>query len=91
MPQSRRKPRASLRPHVSAGCVSDPGKYARRSCKNRTHRHEDTGHTDTRIQDTQTRGYRTHRHEDTAHTDTRIQDTKTVNKPYIIDLIVYKG
>ena len=27
-PQSRRKPRASLRPHVSAGCVSGRGKYA---------------------------------------------------------------
>ena len=27
-PQSRRKPRASLRPHVSAGCVSGRCKYA---------------------------------------------------------------
>ncbi|MBM6866373.1 hypothetical protein H6A66_14530, partial [Bacteroides caecigallinarum] len=44
---------------------------------------EDTGHTDTRIQDTQARGYRTHGHEDTG--------AKTVNKPYICDVIANNG
>ena len=78
-PQSRRKPRASLRPHVSAGCVSDRCKYAQRSCKNRIrgYRIREYRIQNTRIQDTEyeNTGYENTGYEDTGYEDTGYEDT----------------